>query len=177
MNSSESQSHSTSSDFAQIKIQEACSTFVTQLLENFGNKLLAVIQFGSTARGHIKRHTDLDLFVVLDTEFANLAEKRAAALKAEESADAVLKSLNSFGYSIQVSALVRTRNQALAFTPIYLDMTIHSVIHYEKDDFATLLIKRTKDKISEIGAVRKNRGLLWYWDLCPNFKPGDKAPL
>jgi predicted nucleotidyltransferase len=177
MNSSESQSQPTNSDFAQIKIQEASSTFVTQLLEKYGTKLQAVIQFGSTARGHIKRHTDLDLFVVLDTDFVNLADKRAATFTAEESADSVLKSLTSSGYSIQVSAVVRTKNQALVFTPIYLDMTVHSVIHYEKDDFATLLIQRTKDKIAELGAVRKNRGLLWYWDLCPNFKPGDKAPI
>lgn len=111
---------------------------------------------------------------VLDATFANLVGKRTATAFAEDAADDALKSLRKVGYFIQVLALVRTKNQALIFTPLYLDMTLHSVIRFEQEAFATSLLNRTKDKIAELGAVRKKRGLLWYWDLCPNFKHGDK---
>ena len=157
-------------------INVACQVFVEELTKKFGILLKAVIRFGSTTRGHIKNHTDVDLFVVIDTPFLNLSEKRAATFEAEEAADRILKNLTQQGYFITVSALVRTPQQALEFTPLCLDMTLYSIVHFEDNSFANNLLERTRKKIDELGAVRKKRGLLWYWDLCPNFKPGDKAP-
>jgi predicted nucleotidyltransferase len=164
------------SDVAAHCLSLGCEIFKSSLLGKFSDRLVSMVQFGSTARGQIKHVTDLDLFVILDVPFASLRDKREATAFAEDAADGVLCALRPLGYFISVSCVVRSKAQALQFTPLYLDMTLHSKIHFDSEDFAKNILDRTRKQIKESGAVRKQRGLLWYWDLAPNFKHGDKPP-
>ena len=156
-------------------VDDAVQIVRAKLQEKFGSQFIALVQFGSTTRGSIKQVTDLDLFVVLDINFRSLSEKRDATRVAEDAGDQVLKKLVPLGYFIAVSCIVRSKEQAQQFSPLYLDMTLYSKIHFDVGGFAQSVISKTQQRILETGAVRKQRGLMWYWDLAPNFKPGDKV--
>jgi hypothetical protein len=58
-----------------------------------------------------------------------------------------------------------------------LDMTEEAIILYDRDGFFAGILERLRKKLRELGAQRKRKGKVWYWDLKPDYKPGEVIDL
>jgi len=44
---------------------------------------------------------------------------------------------------------------------------------FDKDEFFLTIIERLRKRLKELGAKRIWKGNAWYWDLKPDYKPGE----
>lgn len=97
----------------------------------------------------------------------------AEFMKVEKGLERVLNNLRKRELFIELSPVIKSPEEAEAGTPLFLDMVEDARIIYDKDDFFKKRLERLKSRLKALGARRVWRANAWYWDLKPDFKPGD----
>lgn len=134
------------------------------LRKKFGENLVSIVLFGSAARGTAKPESDLDLCVVLEQAPRSTSEKIDIMLAAQKES----KIEEPFSY------IVYSRQEAMENRPLFLDMTIHAKILFDKDGFFAGRLEALKKRLKELGSRRVEMpDGSWYWDLKPDLKFGE----
>lgn len=138
-----------------------------------GNNLTSVVLFGSVARGQARPGSDIDLLIIC-------RELPSGAFRRQEMLDPVRDRLQSAldrladeGCYVDFTEVIRTEAEAQRMHPLYLDMTDEAVILYDRDEFFAQVLAQMQERLRAMGAQRKQLGRLRYWDLKPDFKPGE----
>lgn len=58
-------------------------------------------------------------------------------------------------------------------SPLFLDMLEDGRILLDRDGLFGGILDRLKKRLGEMGARRIWRGKAWYWDLKPDYEPGE----
>ena len=82
----------------------------------------------------------------------------------------------STGYYPHFSPILRTIDEARRFSRIYLDMTEHVLVIYDKDQFFTQTLKDMRNFLSKIDAQKRWIGKKWYWVFSPDVDIGEVLP-
>ena len=106
------------------------------------------------------------------------------AFRRQETLDPVRKRLQaeldrlwSQGIYTDFSEIIKSETEARRTHPLYLDMTEEAVILFDRGGFFAGVLERLRERLQELGAERKQLGRLRYWDLKPDFKPGEVTTL
>jgi hypothetical protein len=144
--------------------------YVDLLKELLGADLISVVLFGSWARGTARPESDLDLLVVARDLPRSRLERhrllyRIARGVSEEFADTV--------------APVRlTPEEAERVRPFYLGMLSGHVVLWDANGFFQRVLERLRARLAELGARRYvDEDGYEFWDLKPDWKPGDVVSL
>ena len=139
--------------------------------EVYGERLITVAIFGSAGRGTARPDSDLDLLLIANSlpngrmhridEFAEV-EKRLSALLAPEAGGAPL-----------LSPVLKTPEEAGHGSPLFLDMTEDARILFDRGSFFARELDRLRERLAQLGARRVWLGNAWYWDLKPDYRPGE----
>jgi len=157
------------------KVNEILSKIVEALKRRFGEDLVSVVLFGSFARGDFHERSDIDLLIVVESLPESKFERSRIFDEAvwDELRDD-LKELRRMGCLSQPMPIMKTREEAEYRSPLYLDMTEDAVILYDKGGFFEAVLEGMRKRLRELGARRKRlKSGGWYWDLKPDYKPGD----
>lgn len=73
----------------------------------------------------------------------------------------------------RLARIVRTPGEAARAIPLYLDMTEDAVLLHDADGFFAGVLDAVRAALRRLGARRIRQGRHWYWDLKPDFRPGD----
>lgn len=73
--------------------------------------------------------------------------------------------------------LIRTEAEAWHFHPIYLDMSVEGEILYDPQGFLEEILQEVRQRLKALGARRRSLGRISYWDLKPQFTPGEVIEL
>lgn len=73
--------------------------------------------------------------------------------------------------------LIKTKGEAARIVPLYLDLTEDAVLVYDREGFFAAVLARLRARLQVLGAVRKRMGQVRYWDLKPDWKPGERVEL
>lgn len=153
-----------------LDLSHELDRYVTALEERFGADLVSVVLFGSRARGTAGPDSDLDLLVVArGLPGSRLARQgplfRLARTVSEEFADALMP-------------VPLTPEEAATVKPFYLGMLSgHRILRDAGGLFASVLA-RLEARLGELGARRHvDADGYEYWDLKPDWKPGDVVTL
>jgi predicted nucleotidyltransferase len=140
-------------------------------------RLVSIIQFGSTVRGPLKRETDIDLLLI----FEKLPVGRLARSEIVEGIEKVcLEELTKNlpkDYNICFSSKLKTVEESQRFSILYLDMVDRSKILFDPRGLASSLIEKTKNWIQQSGAYRVEKGLKWYWVLGKDASWDEESPI
>jgi predicted nucleotidyltransferase len=159
------------------RLRAIAEAYAHALRETLGERLVSVALFGSVARGEAGPHSDIDLFVVLEEAPHGMTRRRALLDPARQAITPLLEPLWDRGIYADVIEIIRSRNEAQRFHPVYLDMTEEAVLLDDKDGFLTGVLERLRQRLRELGARRKRLGHIHYWDLKPDFRPGEVIEL
>ena len=157
----------------QSKYAEA---FADALRQRLGDDLLAVVLYGSVARGTAHLESDIDVLVVWrnapSTYYDRLFVALAVSDQIQSHPDAVAL-LGEVPYA-QLGFLILSETEAGQNRYIYLDMTEEAIILYERDRFFTQRLAEMRARLAELGSrrVRLPDGT-WYWDLKPDMIAGE----
>ena len=158
---------------AAERLRELAADYARLLREALGERLVSVVLFGSVARGDARASSDIDLLIVArDLPAGQFARKRLLAA-VDHAFEPLLTAAVDEGFETRLARIVRTPEEAARRVPLYLDMTEDAVLLHDPDGFFAGVLDGMRRSLARLGAKRIWRGKTWYWDLKPDFRPGD----
>lgn len=135
---------------------------VVQALEKgLRGRLVAVVLFGSRARGDAREESDWDMLVIArDLPWRHIERYRE------------IKSILPPIWRGRVSILAKTPDEFEAHLPvIYLEIALDGLILYDSEEFAGSRLERLRCLIHALDLRRVERGkeLVWQWGRFPGL--------
>lgn len=155
------------------QLRELAAEYSRALQRFFGEKLVAVVLYGSVARNETTRYSDIDLLVIA----SDLPQGRFARQKYLEAVDEQLEfelqKLRRQGVFTDFCPVLKTPEEAKRITPLYLDLVEDAVILHERAAFFSAILDRLRRSLERLGARRVRTGKVRYWELKPDYVPGE----
>ena len=143
-------------------MREPYKTLIEGLIEalkrKYGDKFISLVVFGSVARGEARKDSDVDLLLVIDSVPKRRLERQREFMEVEKELEGYLNELFDEGYFIDFSPIIKTPEEAMKFSPLYLDMVEDAIIAYDKDDFFKKILERIRKRLEELGSKRVRMG-------------------
>ncbi len=147
---------------------------IEKMKQHFGDRLISIVLYGSYARGQITPESDVDILIVAEGLPSSSLQRQALFTKIINEVEASLKEkLSEIGSFPYISAILKTSQEADRISRIYFDMIDEAKILYDRKDFFRGVLKKVKARLEELGANRIQVGKMWYWDLKPDYRPGE----
>jgi uncharacterized protein len=134
----------------------------------YGARLTSLLVFGSVGRGTASPDSDLDLLVIAE----DLPHGRMARVREFEAVEQTLTSAGNLS-TVRLSPVIKTPQEAALGSPLFLDMVEDAKIIFDRGGFMQQLLSDLRSRLEKLGARRIWRGNAWYWDLKPDYKPGE----
>jgi predicted nucleotidyltransferase len=134
---------------------------VATLKQAMGDNLMAIVLFGSRARGDADEMSDWDLFVI--TQY--LPQKSFQR-------HLYLKKLLPDLWRGQVAIIAKTPAEFEAYLPsLYLDIALDGIILYDTNNYITEHLAWLKRLIRQKGLHREQVGneFIWHWQKFPGL--------
>ncbi|MBI4529211.1 MAG: nucleotidyltransferase domain-containing protein [Deltaproteobacteria bacterium] len=141
--------------------------------DHYGDRLVTVAVFGSVGRRSQRHDSDVDLLLICDHLPSGRMRRIADFQMVEDRVSPFLASLERQGIFTCLSPILKTPAEVERGGLIFLDMLEDARLLYDRDDFFRHFLDRLRSRLRKLGARRIWRGNAWYWDLKPDFKPGD----
>jgi len=139
----------------------------------YGARLVSLVLYGSAARGTMRHDSDLDLLVIAE----DLPRGRMARIREFEAVENALRpaleAARESGVESELSAVIKSPAEAVAGSPLFLDMVEDARILHDRDGFFASVLGRLRSRLLALGSQRIWRGNAWYWVLKPDLKPGE----
>ncbi len=134
---------------------------LTALQRGLGNNLVAVVLFGSRARGEAEANSDWDLLVIAH-ELPQRSFQRHLHLKQMLPAE----------WRGEVAILAKTPEEFESYlTSLFLDVALDGIILYDSQGYMADRLARLRRLIQEQGLQRRQMGrdLVWDWQHFPGL--------
>jgi predicted nucleotidyltransferase len=149
----------------------------TEYRKALGDDLLAVACFGSVARGEPGLDSDLDLYVVTRSRVSSLIDPRLERLRYFRETPEY-QTLAREGYRPDPMPIFHTAEELTTHPWILLDIADHGMILHDPDGVLNRELEKVRRRLLELGSKRIQRhDGSWYWDLKPDWRPGDLVEL
>jgi predicted nucleotidyltransferase len=143
----------------------------------YGERLVSVVVFGSAARGTQRFDSDLDLLIIAKRLPKGRMRRIEEFAAVEERLDLFLESLQRKGIDTSLSPVFKTPEEAERGSPLFLDLVEDARILFDREGFFSAVLVRLRNRLDALGARRIWRGNAWYWDLKPDYRPGEVIEL
>jgi len=136
-----------------------------------GEQLVSIVLFGSVARGDAHDTSDIDLLIVAEGFPRRLAERRRPLLVEWARVRGDLP-------AIEWNLVTKTPEEALAHSPLYLDLVEDAVLLFDRGEFFEAILQSLRVRMQALGSRRIYLpDGSWYWDLRPGFQFGEVVEL
>lgn len=147
------------------------------LKENFGDSLLSFAVFGSMVREKVKPLSDIDILIIYKRKDFDPIEKFISILMKLRH-DKRYIDLQKKGFLGEPSPVFLSKEELKRHPWILLDLIDESIIFYDNEDILKNTLKIVKERLTTLRAkrYRLSQGR-WFWDLKPDWKPGEVVEL
>ena len=159
--------------FLLYRYEELLKALLVELQATYGPRLVACAVFGSVGRGTPRYGSDIDLLLVVHGLPHGRFNRVEEFLPVEAQLEPALTAGETGHPPITLSPVFKTPEEVEAGSPLFLDMVEDARILYDPDGFLAQYFDRLRARLGQLGARRIWRGNAWYWELKPDFKPGE----
>lgn len=134
---------------------------VQALQQGLGKKLVAIILFGSRARGDAKEESDWDILVIAK----DLPERQIERYRK-------IKEILPQNWRGRISILAKTPDEfEIVLPPLYLEIALDGLILYDSQEYARIQLQKLRRLIQSKDLRREKRGndFIWQWGRFPGF--------
>jgi len=142
-----------------------------------GDNLTSVVLFGSVARGQAGPESDIDLLVICRELPGGVFRRQEVLEPVREELRDELDRLWQQGCYTDFAEVIKTEVEARRTHLLYLDMTEEAKMLFDRGGFFAAILAGLRERLQELGARRKQLGQVRYWDLKPDFRPGEVVTL
>ncbi len=139
----------------------------------YGDRLVSVVIYGSVARGTMRFDSDVDLVVVALGLPKGQPRRRVEFRQVERLVDPEMRRLAGLGIATDLSVVFKTPEEVEIGSPLFFYMVEDARILFDRDGVFATRLDRLRKRMAELGSKRVWRGNAWYWDLKPDYKPGE----
>jgi len=140
-------------------------------------RLISVVLFGSVAREEAVASSDIDLLVVVDEAPPGATRRRLMLEPVRKRLMPQLERAWDQGIFTDFSEVIITREEAAKPRRFFLDLVEDATILHDEGGFFAGVLANLRARVKDMGAVRRRIGNVRYWDLKPDFAPGDVVEL
>lgn len=157
----------------QRGLEELLAAVLAACRQHYGERLVSLAVFGSVGRGVARPDSDVDLLIIVrDLPRGRVA--RSADFRAVEQAVAPrLAALRLEGIRPELSPVFKTPAELSQGSPLLLDMVQDARLLQDREDCLRNALAALQARLERLGARRVWRGSAWYWDLRPDYRPGE----
>lgn len=155
------------------RLRELAEAYVSALQRSLGPSLVSAVLFGSVARGEAELSSDVDLLVVVEGLPASRLARHDVLAAADEAVEPLLEALRRDGIHTDVCPILKAPEEARRLRLLYLDMVEDAVLLHDRDGFFRSVLDRMRESLRRLGARRLRIGRVRYWDLKPDYRPGE----
>jgi hypothetical protein len=152
------------------QIEEA---LLAETRRHYGDRLVSLVVYGSVGRGTMRPDSDIDLLIVADDLPAGRIPRVSDFAEVERRLTPLLERFRQEGIPTELSPVFKTREEAARLTPLFLDMVDDALILHDREGFFAGVLDRLRSRLAALGSRRIWRGNAWYWDLKPDYRPGE----
>ena len=147
------------------------------LKHHFGKELLSCVLFGSVARGDGRKHSDIDIIIVYKNISCDPFEKFWPVLQ-QLREDSEYKNLEAEGFTPEPFPVFLSEEELAGNPQVLLDVTEEGIILLDRGRIFRRRLDHIRRRLKELGSKRifLPDGT-WYWDLKPDWKPGEEFKL
>jgi len=157
---------------AQQQAMAAIVAAVPEALQQiYGERLLAVVLFGSVARGTPHVHSDSDWLVVLRQRSEQPRDDHRGVEQLRQQLAPLLRAAAQTGLLSEPQLHLRSAAEAEQGGPLFLDLCHDGIAWVDPDGWAADFLARYRDRLARQGSVRVPWGEGWYWRLTPEVRP------
>lgn len=141
--------------------RETLEEVVAALRQGLDDDLVAVVLFGSRARGEADETSDWDLLVIARHLPEKIFERHVR-----------LKSLLPPVWRGKTAILAKTPGEFEACLPsLFLDIALDGIVLYDPEEYMSERLKNLRKLIEKKGLHRQQieKDLVWRWDRFPGF--------
>ncbi len=139
----------------------------------YGDRLVSLVVFGSVGRGTPRPDSDIDILVVADP----LPDGRIPRVREFDAVEKSVVSGKPADSAHRLSAIFKTPREVRRGSPLFLDMLDDGRLLFDRDGFFAGELAALKTRLDKLGSKRIWKDDTSYWDLKPDFKPGDEIVL
>ncbi|MCS7248448.1 MAG: nucleotidyltransferase domain-containing protein [Anaerolineales bacterium] len=141
---------------------------LTQLCHaHYGERLVSLVIYGSLGRGTATPESDVDLLIVAE----NLPKGRIPRVQDFLGIEWQLR--EEFNFHFELSPVFKTPAEVQVGSPLFLDMTEDAILLFDRNRFFERFLESLRERLRKLGAKRVWLGNAWYWDLKPDYRPGE----
>jgi predicted nucleotidyltransferase len=163
--------------FGAAMLKESFDEVVNQMVcairTVYGDRLISVVLYGSVARGTMRHDSDMDVLIVAE----GLPNGRMNRIQEFEAVEEMLvesfQRAASRGVTTSLSPVLKSADELQAGSPLFLDMVEDARVLYDRDGDFKRRIDQLRRRLTQLGAKRIWKGNAWYWDLKPDYQPGE----
>lgn len=144
---------------------------------HFGSRLVGVLVYGSVGRRTMRMDSDLDVLVVVDDLPSSLSQRLRLFDPVEEALEPALAEARRSGVETWISPVLKKPEELEKGFLLMLDMTEDGRILVDRNGFVERALESFRQRLVRAGAKRIRQGAWSYWDLKPDFQPGDRVVL
>jgi predicted nucleotidyltransferase len=159
------------------RFQELETLLCEETKSFYGSKLVSLVVYGSAGRGTQRHDSDIDILVVADGLPQGRMNRNREFEAVEKKLEPALLSLQGEGIRTRISPVIKTAAEAAGGSPLFLDMVEDARILVDRNGFFARVLDLLRSKLESLGAKRVWKGSAWYWDLKPDYRPGDVIEL
>lgn len=149
-----------------LALREACLSY-------YGDRLVALAVYGSVGRGTPRPDSDIDILVVADTLPDGRVRRVAEFGDVERRLTPAVARARQDGLSPEWSPILKTPAEVAQGSLLFLDMIDDARLLVDRGGFLRAALDGFSARLAALGARREQRGSAWYWDLKPDYRPGD----
>ncbi len=139
----------------------------------YGPRLVALAVFGSVGRGTPRPDSDVDLLLVADPLPDGRLARMAEFQEVETALEPRLAEARRHGLHPSLAPIIKTPAEVALGSPLFLDMIEDARILHDRHGFLERAFADLRSRLERLGARRVWRGDAWYWDLKPDYQPGE----
>ncbi len=148
---------------------------VRGLRKGLGSRLVSAGLFGSVARGSPSKTSDVDLYVVGDWKSTSRSQRLDEVFPHLRMLDEERLRLLGCGIATDASVYPVTREEAVRFHSLHLDLSREGIVLYDPTGFLSTAWARLRVWLEKKGAERVQTGEAWFWRLDPGLEVGSRV--
>jgi hypothetical protein len=157
----------------QKKFAVLVRELAARLQAHYGRRLVSAVVFGSVGRGTPRRDSDVDILIVADP----LPDGRMPRVEdfgpVKKALAERLRLLAEEGIHTTLAPVFKTRAEVRRGSLLFLDMLDDGRILFDRAGFWRNFTRDFRRRLRRLGARKIVVGNRWYWDLKPDYKPGE----
>ena len=155
------------------RFDELLDALVATCRRHYGQRLVSLAVFGSVGRRTPRPDSDIDLLIVAEDLPRGRVARVGDFAKIEAELGETLRRLRSDGVTTELSPVLKTPSEVQQGSPLFLDMLEDARLLVDRDAFLERAFEALRARLARLGARRIWRGTAWFWDLKPDYKPGE----